>query len=219
MKSYTIKSMRLSVVLLMSCVVGAISASASPAPEGPDSVALTPTAFLMGHDTAVRDIVLREPADNLTTEEREQVRLLINQAFDFRELARLSLGPAWDLRSPAEQDEFVGVYQKIIERRNLDMFVSYHRDGGISYTGEEIDAEGRATVLTEVPLKKEKKVIAYSLFRTEAQPDWRIYDLTVDGASTVAGNRRTWTRYIARKSYEQLLEGLRKKLANLEGAG
>ncbi len=179
----------------------------------------TPTAFLEAHDGRVRAIVLRDSTDSLTADEREQVRLLINEAFYFRELSRQSLGDTWDARTDAEREEFVSVYRGIIERQNLDMFVRYHRDGGIAYTGEQIGEDGRAVVLGEVPVKKEKKIIAYSLHRPDPGKQWQIYDLTVDGAGTVAGNRRAWSRYIARNSYEKLLEGLRKKLAKLEGAG
>ncbi|MDA0335954.1 MAG: ABC transporter substrate-binding protein [bacterium] len=179
----------------------------------------SPTAFLKNHDARVRAVVLRDPADSLSSAEREQVRTLINEAFDFRELSRQSLGDIWETRTDEERDEFVRVYRGIIERRNLDMFVRYHREGGISYTGEEIAEDGRAVVLAEVPVKKETKVIAYSLYRPLADGQWRIFDLIVDGAGTVDGNRRAWTRFISRNSYEELLERLRKQLASLEEAG
>jgi phospholipid transport system substrate-binding protein len=179
----------------------------------------SPTTFLEDHNARVRAVVLREPTDSLTTAEREQVRNLISEAFDFRELSRQSLGEIWEARTEEEHDEFVRVYRGIIERRNLDMFVRYHRDGGITYTDEEIDADGRAVVLAEVPLKKETKVIAYYLYRPTADCSWRIYDLIVDGAGTVDGNRRAWTRYISRNSYEKLMERLREQLASLEEAG
>jgi phospholipid transport system substrate-binding protein len=177
------------------------------------------TAFLEAHDARVGTIVMRDPTDSLSAAERDQVRALIREAFDFRELSRQSLGDAWEARSEQERDEFVEVYRCIIEESNLDMFVRYHRDGGISYTSAEIDEDGRATVNAQVPIKKGTKVITYSLHRPTADQEWRIFDLTVDGASTVAGNRRSWTRYISRNSYEKLLQRLREKLATLEGAG
>jgi phospholipid transport system substrate-binding protein len=179
----------------------------------------SPTTFLEDHDARVRAVVLRDPTDSLTTAERGHLRTLIGEAFDFRELSRQSLGDIWEARTEAEHDEFVRVYRGIIERQNLDMFVRYHRGGGISYTGEEIAADGRAVVLAEVPLRQEKKVISYALHRPATDGEWRIYDLAVDGASTVNGNRRKWTRFIARNSYEQLVERLHKMLANLEEAG
>lgn len=196
-------------VLLMAVAAGATaSKAATPATH-------SPTGFLLHHDARVGAVVLK--ADSLTGAEREQVRGLINEAFDFRELSRRSLGEIWETRTEAEQEEFVRVNRGIIERRNLDMFIRYHRDGGISYISEQIDADGRAVVLAEVPVKSERRVITYALHRPVEGADWRVYDLIIDGASTVEGNRRTWARYVARHSYEKLLAQLRKQLAKLEG--
>ncbi len=201
-------------VLLAIASLGTASAAATQT-----QTFASPTEFLQDHDARVRAIILRDPTDSLSTGEREQVRTLINEAFDFRELSRQSLGDIWETRTDEERDEFVQVYRGIIERRNLDMFVRYHREGGIAYTGQEIAADGRAVVLAEVPVKKETKIISYSLYRPLADGQWRIYDLIVDGAGTVDGNRRAWTRFISRNSYEKLLERLRQQLASLEEAG
>ena len=180
----------------------------------------TATSFLEDHDARVREIVLA--SDTLSAEDRGRVQALINDAFDFRELARLSLGDHWPERTDEERDEFVGLFRAIIERQNFDLFVRYHREGRIAYTSEELDGQGRAVVRAEVPLRRETKQIAYFLHRLEAAGDqgaWRIYDLAVDGAGTAEANRRSYSRYIARRSYPELLDALRRKLDRLEGRG
>ena len=187
---------------------------AEPAPAG------TATSFLEDHDARVREIVLA--SDTLSAEDRGRVQALINEAFDFRELARLSLGDHWPERTEEERDEFVGLFRAIIERQNFDLFVRYHREGRIAYTSEELDDGGRAVVRAEVPLRQETKQIAYFLHRAQTDGGkgaWRIYDLAVDGAGTAEANRRSYTRYIARHSYPKLLEALRRKLDKLEGRG
>ncbi len=181
----------------------------------------TATDFLQDHDERVREIVLAHP-DSLSSEDRSRVQALINEAFDFRELARLSLGDHWQERTGEERDEFVRIFRGIIERQNFDLFVRYHREGRITYTSEERDEEGRAVVRAEVPLKQETKQIAYFLHRpgpAGGEGAWRIYDLAVDGAGTAEANRRSYTRYIGRRSYPELLDALRRKLDRLEGRG
>lgn len=180
----------------------------------------TATDFLRSHDARVREVVLAGP-DTLSGEDRTRVQDLIAEAFDFRELARLSLGDHWRDRTAEERGEFVDIFRRIIERQNFDLFVRYHREGRITYTSEEVDEEGRAVVLGEVPLKQETRRIAYYLHRpsTGAGGGWRIYDLAVDGAGTAEANRRTYTRYIGRHSYPALLDALRRKLDRLEGRG
>ena len=109
----------------------------------------TATSFLEDHDARVREIVLA--SDTLSAGDRDRVQALISEAFDFRELARLSLGDHWPERTDEERDEFVGLFRAIIERQNFDLFVRYHREGRIAYTSEELDDAGRTVVRAEVP--------------------------------------------------------------------
>lgn len=181
----------------------------------------TATSFLQDHDARVREIVLAHP-DTLPAEDRQHVQALIGEVFDFRELARLSLGDHWPERTAEERDEFVGLFRAIIERRNFDLFVRYHREGRITYTSEEVVEGGRTVVRAEVPLRRETRQIAYFLHRPETDRGpgaWRIYDLAVDGAGTAEANRRSYTRYIARRSYPELLDALRRQLDRLQGRG
>ena len=174
-----------------------------------------PTSFLRALDTKVQQIVRSEGSDTLSAADNARVRNLINGAFDFEELSRLSLGEHWDGRTVDESRDFVSVYRGIIERRNFDIFVQYYREGDISYVAEAIDASGRARVEAQVPMKRETKQIVYAMHQPQSQ-DWRIFDLSIDGASTVDGNRRTYGRYIARHSFEKLLERLRVQLTQLQ---
>ena len=78
--------------------------------------------------------------------------------------------------------------------------------------GEEVK-EDRATVTASIPFERETVTISYGLHKRENQ--WRVYNLTIDGASTAEGNRRRYERYIRKKSYEQLIAQLDKQLARL----
>ena len=197
------------------------AAGMAAAATGGAATAPSATAFLEGHDARVRAVVLALPSDSLSATDRDRVRALINEAFDFRELARLSLGEYWDVRSDEERNEFTRVLRGIIETRNFDTFIRYHREGRIRYTGEEVGADGRAVVHAQVPLKSETKQIAYYLHHPQGQSasTWQIYDLAIDGAATAEGNRRTYTRFIARHSYAELIERLRQQLAGLDSRG
>ncbi|MBT3343963.1 MAG: ABC transporter substrate-binding protein [Gemmatimonadetes bacterium] len=202
------KNVMVYLALVACCLVSTARVGASERPA--------PTAFLRDLDTKVQAIVRAEGGDSLSTQENAHVRSLINQAFDFQELSRLSLGKHWSGRTAEEQTEFVAIYQGIIERRNFDIFVEYYRQGDISYVQEAIDDSGRARVEAQVPMKRETKQIVYALHSPEAGEQWRIYDLSIDGASTVDGNRRTYGRYITRHSFDKLMERLRAQLSQLQ---
>ena len=186
------------------------STATTPSPAGDDSPGAID--FLRAHDARVQ-AVLERSGDSLSATARQEVREKIDEAFDFQELSRLSLGDHWDQRSPAERTEFVTVFSSIISERNFDSFVDYYRDGDIVYDREEI-APPRASVFATVPLEKEPVDITYRLLR-RAQ-SWRVYDLIVDDVSTADSNRRQYARYIQKHSFEKLMNRLKKQLAKLE---
>lgn len=201
--------MRIAGWLAASCVLAACATAAAQAAN--------PIAFLQSHDARVRQVVLASP-DTLSPADRARVQALINDAFDFTELSRLSLGEQWERCTQQERGEFVRVLRGIIERRNFDVFLRYYREGRIAYTGEEVGADGRAVVRAQVPLKKETKEIAYFLHRPGTSGAWQIYDLAIDGSGTAEGNRRTYARFLAKHTFAELLERLRSQLNQLGDA-
>ena len=172
----------------------------------------TPIAFLRAHDARVKEILAQSPGDSLPPGLRARIKREINAVFDFEELSRLALGDYWNERSEDERKHFVETFTGIIEEQNFDSFVRYYREGKIDYQEETIEGE-KARVKAQVPLEREKIEIEYLLHLVDGR--WRIYDLVIDGVSTAEGNRRRYARYIAKHSYEKLVERLDKQLARL----
>ena len=172
----------------------------------------TPIAFLKMHDGQVNALLKNAPTDSLSPALQDSIKDRINAAFDFSELSKLALGAYWKERTPEQQAHFIKTFSGIIREQNFDSFLRYYREGNITYVGEEVK-EDRATVTASIPLERETVTISYGLHKRENQ--WRVYNLTIDGASTAEGNRRRYERYIKKKSYEQLIAQLDKQLARL----
>ena len=178
------------------------------------SVADSPMHALRAHDRAVQAILDSTTGDSLNSTVRKRIKNHINATFDFNELSKLSLGPHWVERSSAEQQHFVSVFSGIIQEQNFESFLRYYRESEISYRDQRIDST-LATVNALVPLKAEQVEITYHLHRVNGE--WRVYDLLIDGSSTASGHRRRHNRYIAKYSYERLVQQLEKQLARLTG--
>ena len=181
---------------------------ASSTPDPPPR----PIVFLRAHDKAVKAIL--DVSDTLSAAHRDKVKEQINTIFDFEELSRLTLGDHWNERTPEERRHFVGIYRGIVEEQNFDTFEKHYREGKITYVGEEV-AGDKAVVNATLPLEKESVPIAYLMHRTTA--DWKVYDLVIDGTSTAAVNRKSYSRRIAKRSYEWLVERPEKQLAKIQG--
>ncbi len=130
------------------------------------------------------------------------------EAFDVAEAARRSLGPHWPRRSPAEQEEFKGLFQSLLERGYLSRIGEY---GGerVQYVGERIEGD-YATVRAQIVTTKgtQVPVEARVLRRGER---WLMYDVLIENVSLVASYRSQFDRVIRTSSFEELVRRLKAR--------
>ena len=60
-----------------------------------------------------------------TAERRADIRKVAESLFDFPEMSRRALGPAWDTVSPAEKDEFVRLFTSLIANAYMGKIEQY----------------------------------------------------------------------------------------------
>jgi phospholipid transport system substrate-binding protein len=59
-------------------------------------------------------------------ERRQKVKEVVYSRFDFNEMAKRSLGPQWQKRSPEERKEFVQLFTSLLEHAYLENIESYN---------------------------------------------------------------------------------------------
>jgi phospholipid transport system substrate-binding protein len=154
----------------------------------------------------LEDPELRVPAK--ATERRAMVRKLADGIFDFQETARRSLGRHWSARTPAEREEFVGLFADLLERSYLTKIELY---GGekIQYLGDTIDADS-ATVRTKIVAKGGTEIpVDYKMLKRADR--WLVYDVAIEGVSLVSNYRTQFNKIIQTSSYQELVKKLKTK--------
>jgi len=146
--------------------------------------------------------------DGKIVERRAAVRKIADEVFNFREIARRSLGRHWLPLSEAQHTEFVGLFEDLLERSYISKIELY---GGetIVYGGERLDGD-LATVRTKIMTKHGSEVpVDYRLFKHGDR--WMIYDLSVDGISLVSNYRTQFNKIIQASGYNGLVEKMKSK--------
>src|SRR3989304_7293391 len=72
--------------------------------------------------------VLRDPklkAESAKKIKKEKLEAIYKQMFDEAELSMRTLGGNWKKLNPAQQQEFILLYQQILEKAYLDKILSY----------------------------------------------------------------------------------------------
>ena len=143
---------------------------------------------------------------------REQIKEIIRERFDFGEMARRSLGPEWQRRTPEERKEFVELFTDLLERAYISTIEDVE---SVRDLREKVDGN-YAEVKTKVVDKKGLEFsVDYRLHNVNG--DWKVYDVVVENVSLVNNYRNQFNRILTRYSYAELIR--RMKAKQFEDAG
>ncbi|MBI3029598.1 MAG: ABC transporter substrate-binding protein [Candidatus Rokubacteria bacterium] len=159
--------------------------------------------------------ILQDPAlkrEVKTAERRGTIRAVSDGIFDWREMAKRSLGPHWRGRTEAEREEFVRLFRDLLERSYISIIERYSGEQ-ITYAGDSVDG-GQAIVRTKFLTKQGKEVsIDYRMMRQGDR--WLIYDVLVETVGLVGNYRAQFNQIIRAFSFEELVKRMRgRELAN-----
>jgi phospholipid transport system substrate-binding protein len=156
----------------------------------------------------LNDPVLKDPAK--AEERRTRMRHVANERFDWRGMARRSLAKHWNQRTEEEKREFVPLFTDLLERAYLKRIENYSGDK-VSYDGEKV--KGKYS-LVKVRIFTDKQVEIPVAYKMQKQgPEWKIYDVSIEGVSLVKNYRKQFDSVILSSSYEGLVEKLKEKVA------
>ena len=202
---------------ILAAVVAVFVASLmAPAP----SRAGEPTDQVRGAIDRVLEILKKKDlqAKERRTERRTLLREEISKAFDFDEMAKRSLGPAWRQRTPEEREEYVALFRQVLENSYLGKVEAYQGEK-IRYVKDSVE-EGRiATVETLIVTGKGQEIpLNYRMMKVKSE--WRVYDVVIEEISLVNNYRSQFAGILQRSSFQDLLARLREMVKTSEsGSG
>ncbi|UCE81732.1 MAG: ABC transporter substrate-binding protein [Deltaproteobacteria bacterium] len=158
--------------------------------------------------------ILQDPAFQEPEKEPERkrlIRLAADERFNWREMARRSLARHWKKRTNEEKQEFVALYADLLERTYMNRIENYSGEK-VTYDGERIEGNYSLVNITVYTSQDLEIPVQYRLKKRGS--DWLIYDVLVEGVSLINNYRQQFNDIILKSSYEDLVEQLRKKVAN-----
>ncbi|HYA03812.1 MAG TPA: ABC transporter substrate-binding protein [Syntrophobacteria bacterium] len=158
--------------------------------------------------------VFRDPSlqgDSKKALRWQRLRAAAEPMFADREIARRALARNWHRFSTAQQDEFVDLFRKLLEKVYTDRILSY------SYTNEQVVtekqtmvADNRAEVETKIITSSQQIPVTFRLILTDGA--WKVYDAVIEGVSLIENYRSQFNELLAKNSPDQVLDMLRKKV-------
>jgi phospholipid transport system substrate-binding protein len=155
--------------------------------------------------------ILKDPrlkGESKKIERREKLKEVINQRFDFTEMAKRSLGPEWRRRSVEEQNEFAKLFADLLEQAYLERIESYNGEK-VQYLKEREDNANAEVSTKVVDNRGQEFSLDYRLHKVNG--DWKVYDVVIEDISLVNNYRSQFNRVLAKGSFEELLTRLKEK--------
>ena len=138
----------------------------------------------------------------------KKIRDVINQRFDFEEMAKRSLALNWSKRTPEEKKEFVALFSDLLENTYIRKIERYENEK-VVYLDEKITGE-YAVVRTKIVKTQEAEIpVEYRILKKADK--WEVYDIIVEGVSLVNNYRSQFSQIIRSSSYEELVKKLKSK--------
>jgi len=140
---------------------------------------------------------------------------VIRRSFDLPVMARLSVGPAWNTLTPAQQQQVADSYGRYVSAIYADRFDSYHGQR-LQVTGEEPSSAG--VMVRSKIVKADGQPVEVDYLMRQEGGGWLISDIYLDGTiSEIATRRSEFGAIVRNQGVDGLIAALNRKADMLTG--
>ena len=186
------------------CLAALVLLSAGPAQ------ATGPTDTLRDFFARVNDLI-QAPQNQMTLVDRLAViHRMTQQVFNVRLAAAHVLGKEWTAHPPSEQEEFVGLFDEVLQRGYLALIGSKARiSGGVNVMFIDESVAGDVAVVRTAITMRSNGELSIDYRMSWADGMWRVVDTIISGESLVANYRAQVMRIRQRSTHRELIALMR----------
>lgn len=149
-----------------------------------------------------------------SAQETERVKALLNDSFNFEELARKSLAAdVWKKQDEASQKKFVSEFQRMVRNSSAKRLEVYRADSTV-YDPAKMKGDKEARVVAHLWNKGKESVLEYKMSLTDG--NWKAWDLVIDDLSTARNYKDQFSQILKNKSFAELIDVISKKADEAE---
>ena len=161
--------------------------------------------------------VLKDPEYNGADRkeaQRQKLRGILEQAFDFRVFSKKVLASNWKIFTPSQRKEFVRIFAEFLGRFYMGRLQEKYKDEQIIYSSQEMKSATRARVSIKVIWRGQKIPVDLRMIKRKGL--WKVYDIEFLGISAVRNYRAQFNALLSKETPAQVIEKLKIKTAQLE---
>jgi phospholipid transport system substrate-binding protein len=156
-------------------------------------------------------------AKDATLAEREaKFHALLKQGFAVRTIGKFVLGPYWRRATPAQREEYLGLFAEWVVKTYAVRFGGY-TDERFTVTGTRVNpGDGDIFVATRIDKPGSDLIYRANWRVRDMKGSYRIIDIEVEGISMAVTQRDEFKSVTRRQGIEGLLRTLRESIAKID---
>jgi phospholipid transport system substrate-binding protein len=172
--------------------------------------ASSPLAYTRTILEQARTIVASDQTHN---QKLDALSVLFSKFLDTDTMGREALGPHWSSFTPAQQEEFLGLFRQLLQRTYVQKLLLFENPDFV-YAGEQsIGTE--AIVDTKIVTPRDQFDVSYRV--RPASGDWLATAITVEDVGLIANLGSQLNDLLSRMSVDDLLALMRRKYGGASG--
>ena len=169
----------------------------------------TAEEFLKYHLDAVFTVL--QNTDLEENAKSDQIEKIVTPMFDFKRMAKLSLGRKyWPNLSREDQEKFTSLFLERLRQSYLNKLTVY-TDERIIYDSP-VAVKKKVHVPTHLISKSKKISMLYKLYLSNNT--WKIYDVEIQGVSIIRSYRAQFNEILQKGTFEDLLRKMQQPVNN-----
>jgi phospholipid transport system substrate-binding protein len=198
-------------VLLLALVWANVAAAARADVQAPDALV---------RDTAQEVLTVVKQDKDIKSGNQKKVLDLVEAKvlphFDFDRMTRLTAGKGWRAATPEQRTVLVKEFRTLLVRTYTAAFSRY-RDQTVEVKSPKMQPGDDEVMIKTLIVKPGEPSIAVDYEMEKTDQGWKVFDLSVEGASLVATYRGTFAEEIHKGGIDGLIKSLEdKNRANAE---
>jgi len=148
----------------------------------------------------------------ISSKDRDAIRQAIDGKFDYRAMAKRSLGKPWKKLEESDRLHFTEVFRDLLERSYGNRLSEYNGQK-VEFADAEIKKK-KARVKSMVIDGARQTPVEYRLHQTKT--GWQVYDIRIEGTSMVRTFHQDFKSTFDNGGYDNLITVLEEKVAKLK---
>ncbi len=161
-----------------------------------------------------KDVIAVVQNKAMATDDRNsKIVQIVTPMFDFKLMAKLSLGRQWKQMTKEQQNEFIELYVKRMKQSYSSKIDKYTNEKIIINNIKQVK-KTRVTLNTSLVSSGDKLEVIYKFYKPRKQRInknlWLAYDVVIQGVSVIKTDKAQFKAVLKESTISQLMERLRK---------